>query len=49
MLTVIVILGIIAAIVIPSIGGLIGNSKKDAYLANVETLISAAKLGVCCR
>ncbi len=46
LLVVVVILGIIAAIAIPSIGGLIDNSKKDAHVANAQQLISSARLYV---
>lgn len=46
LLAVVVILGIIAAIAIPSIGGLIDNSKKDAHVANAQQMISAAKIAV---
>ena len=46
LLAVIVILGIIAAIAIPSIGGIIENSKKDAQIANAQQLISSARMGV---
>ena len=46
LLAVVVILGIIAAIAIPSIGGLIENSKKDAHVANAQQMISSAKLAV---
>ncbi|MGG3999890.1 prepilin-type N-terminal cleavage/methylation domain-containing protein [Anoxybacillus kestanbolensis] len=46
LLAVIVILGIIAAIAIPSIGGLIENSKKDAHVANAQQMINAAKIAV---
>ncbi len=46
LLAVVVILGIIAAIAIPSIGGLIDNSKKDAHVANAKQMISSAKLAV---
>ncbi|MBD8068850.1 type II secretion system protein [Bacillus sp. PS06] len=46
LLAVVVILGIIAAIAIPSIGGLIDNSKKDAHVANAQQMISSAKLAV---
>lgn len=45
-MVVIVILGIIAAIAIPSIGGLIDNSKKDAHVANAQQMINAAKIAV---
>lgn len=44
LLAVIVILGIISAIAIPSIGGLIENSKKDAFVANAQQMVSAAKI-----
>lgn len=44
LLAVIVILGIIAAIAVPSILGLIDNSKKDAHVANAQQVISAAKM-----
>ncbi|PAQ16342.1 prepilin-type cleavage/methylation domain-containing protein [Bacillaceae bacterium SAOS 7] len=43
LLAVVVILGIIAAIAIPSIGGLIDNSKKDAHVANAQQMVSSAK------
>ncbi len=45
LLAVVVILGIIAAIAIPSIGGLINNSKKDAHIANAQQMVSGAKIG----
>lgn len=44
LLAVVVILGIIAAIAVPAIGGLIDNSKKDAHLANARMMVSAAQL-----
>ncbi|MEK3981056.1 prepilin-type N-terminal cleavage/methylation domain-containing protein [Psychrobacillus sp. FSL K6-2836] len=44
LLAVVVILGIIAAIAIPSISGIIENSKKDAHVANALLIINAAKL-----
>ncbi|MGX1982491.1 type IV pilus assembly protein PilA [Thermolongibacillus altinsuensis] len=44
LLAVIVILGIIAAIAIPSIGGLINKSKDDAKIAEGIQIINAAKL-----
>ncbi|WP_027409470.1 prepilin-type N-terminal cleavage/methylation domain-containing protein [Anoxybacteroides tepidamans] len=44
LLAVIVILGIIAAIAIPTIGNIIDNSKKDAHVANAEEIINAARL-----
>jgi type IV pilus assembly protein PilA len=46
LLAVVVILGIISAIAIPSIGGLIDNSKKDAHVANANQLINSTKLAV---
>ncbi|UTE74209.1 type II secretion system GspH family protein [Rossellomorea marisflavi] len=46
LLAVVVILGIIAAIAIPSIGGLIDNSKKDAHVANAKQMVSSAKLEI---
>jgi type IV pilus assembly protein PilA len=44
LLAVIVILGIISAIAVPSIGGIIDKSKKDAQVAEAIQIISAAKL-----
>lgn len=46
LLAVVVILGIIAAIAVPSIGGLIDNSKKDAHVANAQQMINAAKIAM---
>ncbi|OAT74356.1 prepilin-type N-terminal cleavage/methylation domain-containing protein [Parageobacillus thermoglucosidasius] len=46
LLAVIVILGIIAAIAIPAIGGLIDNSKKDAHVSNAQQMINATKIAV---
>ncbi|MFJ8255898.1 type II secretion system protein [Peribacillus asahii] len=46
LLAVVVILGIIAAIAVPSIGKIIDNSKKDAHIANAEQLVGAARLAV---
>ncbi|WP_069203041.1 prepilin-type N-terminal cleavage/methylation domain-containing protein [Bacillus testis] len=46
LLAVVVILAIIAAIAIPSIGGLLDNTKKDAHIANAEQMISSARLAV---
>ena len=46
LLVVVVILGIIAAIAVPSIGGIINNSKRDAHIANANQMISAARLQV---
>jgi len=44
LLAVVVILGIIAAIAVPSIGSIIDNTKRDAHLANAQQLVSSAKL-----
>ncbi|MED4978398.1 prepilin-type N-terminal cleavage/methylation domain-containing protein [Geobacillus stearothermophilus] len=44
LLAVIVILGIIAAIAIPSIGGIINKSKNDAKIAEGIQIINAAKM-----
>ncbi|WP_080844610.1 prepilin-type N-terminal cleavage/methylation domain-containing protein [Cytobacillus gottheilii] len=46
LLAVIVILGIIAAIAIPSIGGIIQGSKEDAVRADAITVLNAAKMHV---
>ena len=44
LLAVVVILGIIAAIAIPAIGGMIANSKADAHMANAKQIANAARL-----
>ncbi|WP_214700661.1 prepilin-type N-terminal cleavage/methylation domain-containing protein [Exiguobacterium sp. s57] len=44
LLVVVVILGIIAAIAVVAIGGIIENSKKDAMVADARQMVSAAKL-----
>ncbi|MFQ3542620.1 type II secretion system protein [Halobacillus rhizosphaerae] len=44
LLAVIVILGIIAAIAVPSVSGVIAKSKKDATVSNAEQLIEGARL-----
>jgi type IV pilus assembly protein PilA len=44
LLAVIVILGIIAAIAVPSIMGIMDNSKKDAHIANARQMISSTKM-----
>ncbi|MDE8562816.1 prepilin-type N-terminal cleavage/methylation domain-containing protein [Anoxybacillus rupiensis] len=44
LLAVIVILGIIAAIAIPSIGGIINKSRDDAKVAEGIQIVNAAKL-----
>ncbi|MCR2820549.1 competence type IV pilus major pilin ComGC [Lederbergia panacisoli] len=46
LLAVVVILGIISAIAVPSIGGLIENSKRDAHIANAQMMVNAAKLAM---
>ncbi|PMC37158.1 prepilin-type cleavage/methylation domain-containing protein [Bacillus sp. UMB0899] len=46
LLAVVVILGIIAAIAIPAIGGMINNSKADAHIANAKQIANAARLYV---
>lgn len=44
LLAVIAILGIIVAIAVPVVGNVIDNSKEDAYDANIELIINAARL-----
>ncbi|MET3658983.1 prepilin-type N-terminal cleavage/methylation domain-containing protein [Sporosarcina psychrophila] len=44
LLAVIVILGIIAAIAIPSIGGIIQGSREKAVIADAQNTLSAANL-----
>ncbi|SMF84852.1 type IV pilus assembly protein PilA [Paenibacillus uliginis N3/975] len=46
LLAVVVILGIIAAIAIPAIAGIIDNSRKDAHAANAIQMINSTKLAV---
>ncbi len=46
LLAVVVILGIISAIAVPSIGGLIDNTRQDAHVANARQMINAAKIHV---
>lgn len=46
LLAVVVILGIISAIAIPSIGGLIDNSRKDAHVGNAQQMINSAKTAI---
>jgi len=46
LLAVIVILGIIAAIAVPSIGKIIDNSKLDAHVSNARQMIEASRLYV---
>ena len=44
LLAVIVILGIIAAIAIPSIGNIINNSKVNALIADGQNVLAAANM-----
>ncbi|WP_053073734.1 prepilin-type N-terminal cleavage/methylation domain-containing protein [Bacillus sp. LL01] len=44
LLAVVVILGIIAAIAIPSIGNIIEKSRNDAHVANAQQVVNAARL-----
>lgn len=46
LLAVMVIVGIIAAISIPAIGGLIENSRKDAAVSAATSLVEAARMYV---
>ncbi|WP_419959135.1 type II secretion system protein [Psychrobacillus sp. BM2] len=46
LLAVIVILGIVAAIAVPSIGNVINNSKDKAILAEASSILSGAKLAI---
>ena len=46
LLAVIVILGIIAAIAVPSIGGIINKSREDAIKADALQILNAAKMHV---
>ncbi|KQL53395.1 hypothetical protein AN964_07745 [Heyndrickxia shackletonii] len=46
LLAVIVILAIVTAIAVPSIGGIINKSKDDAQKSNALMIINAAKLAV---
>ena len=46
LLAVMVIIGIIAAISIPAIGGLLENSRKDSMIADATALQEAARLYV---
>ncbi|WP_379969462.1 prepilin-type N-terminal cleavage/methylation domain-containing protein [Ectobacillus sp. sgz5001026] len=44
LLAVVVILGIVSAIAVPSIGSIIENSKRDAHIANARQMIEAARI-----
>lgn len=46
LLAVVVILGIIAAIAIPAIGGMIANSRIDAHISNAQQIANSARLYV---
>ncbi len=46
LLAVMVIVGIIAAISIPAIGGLLENTRKDAYISNATAVQESARLFV---
>jgi len=46
LLAVIVILGIIAAIAVPSIAGIIDNTREDAHDANAIQMIEASRLAL---
>ena len=46
LLAVIVILGIIAAIAVPAVANIIDNSRKDAHVANAESLYNASRLAI---
>ncbi|MBY0146691.1 prepilin-type N-terminal cleavage/methylation domain-containing protein [Neobacillus niacini] len=46
LLAVIVILGILAAIAVPSVLGLIENTKKDAHVANAKQMVSSAQMAI---
>ncbi|TYS68944.1 prepilin-type N-terminal cleavage/methylation domain-containing protein [Sutcliffiella horikoshii] len=46
LLAVVVILGIIAAIAIPSISNIIENSREDAHEASAQQVMSAARLAL---
>lgn len=46
LLAVIVILGIISAIAVPSIGGLINKSKVETHRSNAQLIIDAARMKV---
>ncbi|PSL43979.1 type IV pilus assembly protein PilA [Salsuginibacillus halophilus] len=43
LLAVVVILGIIAAIAVPAIANIIGDTEEDAHVANAEQMINAAR------
>lgn len=46
LLAVIVIIGILSAIAVPSISGLINKTKEEAHRANAQIIIDAAKMKI---
>jgi type IV pilus assembly protein PilA len=46
LLAVVVILGILAAIAVPSVLGLIENTKKDAHISNAKQMVNSAQLAI---
>ncbi len=46
LLAVIVILGIVGAIAVPSIGNIIENSRRDAHVANARMMVDATRLAI---
>lgn len=46
LLVVIVVLGIVSSIAVPSVGGILNNAKKDAHIANAQQMISSARLAM---
>ncbi len=46
LLAIVVILGIIALIAVPSIGGIINNTKKNSHRANAQIIVDAARYKV---
>lgn len=46
LLAVIVIIGIVSAIAVPSVGNIIENSRRDAHVANARMLIDATRMAI---
>ncbi|MBA4537207.1 type II secretion system protein [Bacillus aquiflavi] len=46
LLAIVMILGIIAAIAVPSVGEMIDNKKKDVHVRNAQQMINSAKKAV---
>lgn len=46
LLVVIVVLGIVSAIAVPSVGGILNNAKKDGHIANAQQMVSSARLAM---